>query len=106
MKFATPSPDELTITIRVESDVVVFLLAGEIDAANANDLAESVRAVPDGSYVLLDLTDVTFIDSSGLTAILSARAALQDRGIALTVRNVNSQVRKVFDITGVSPLLL
>jgi anti-sigma B factor antagonist len=106
MKFATPPQDELTITVRVESDVVVFLLAGEIDATNAKDLAEPVLGVADGTYVVLDLTDVTFMDSSGVTAIMSARAALQGRGIALTVRNVNNRVRKLFDITGVSPLVL
>jgi anti-anti-sigma factor len=51
--------------------VPVVRLTGEIDLANATEVFAGVRAEVDGAGVIVDLSDVTFIDSSGLSEIVS-----------------------------------
>ncbi|MFL5738392.1 MAG: STAS domain-containing protein [Actinomycetota bacterium] len=61
-----------------------FFLGGELDLATAPRLQDAVhRSVEAGGPILLDLSAVTFIDSSGLHAIVSMAKELGDRGCVL-----------------------
>jgi anti-sigma B factor antagonist len=101
-----PTPTGLKIRMSSDSDQVVLFLSGEIDAGNARDLVEPLMMVPDDCDVTIDLTDVEFMDSSGLTALLSCQARLLERHIVLTVRNPCQRVRRLFDVCGVADELL
>jgi anti-anti-sigma factor len=68
------------------------------------DVEEALEAAireSTGAFVV-DLTDVTFIDSSGLQVLLRARALLgrEDRALALVCPH--GPVRRVFELAGVS----
>ena len=54
--------------------------------------------------VVVDLTEVTFIDSTMLKEMLRAAAALQARDGAVVVAGVEGQPRRLLDLTGTSPL--
>jgi anti-anti-sigma factor len=80
---------------------------GELDLASAPELAHALsQALDAGQRVLLDLSRITFIDSSGLNAIL---VAVRDSGAAPGSLRVSpvlpSQVRRVFELAGVASLL-
>jgi len=70
---------------------------GELDIASAPLLRDHVGDAADAEIVLLDLAGITFIDSTGLHALLDAVAAGHGR-----VRVVASPVcMRLFEITGV-----
>lgn len=75
-------------------------LRGELDAATAGDLLDAVAAAGPGE-VALDLADVTFVDSSGLAAIIEASLVLRDRGEALVVEERSVVVSRVLELSGV-----
>jgi anti-sigma B factor antagonist len=79
-------------------------VAGEIDMATAPRLAETLVQFANGS-VTVDLTDVTFIDCSGLTALIAAQRHVERRRGQLFVRGVNPITRKLFEMTGLATLL-
>jgi anti-anti-sigma factor len=79
---------------------MVWRLRGEIDTANATRIeAELVDAVARGSGdVVLDLTDVAFIDSSGLGSLVAVAAEVRKRGGHLALVAGPPHVRRVFDL--------
>ena len=84
-------------------DRCVVTVTGDIDLSNAEDL--SAVAIPviqssTASEVALDLGAVSFIDSSGLGALLLIRNAAQERGLAVRLTRTSSQVRRLLEITG------
>jgi anti-anti-sigma factor len=88
----TIDPDGIAFGLRVESagGRRVVRLSGELDIA-ARDLVR--RACLDGTdlTVVVDMTDLTFIDCCGYGALIAARRILTDLRGSLTMRNQNGQ---------------
>ncbi len=90
------------IQINRQNDVVVARLEGEVDLANTPTLSATIlEAIPnDAAGLIVDLTDVRYIDSVGIrmlfTFVRSLHAARQ--GMAVTVPS-DSPVRKLLKIT-------
>lgn len=73
-----------------------FRLEGELDMATADDLTQLLRAPSDHDPLVLDFSGVSFMDSSGLRALLEGPAS----GSAdLVILNPTPQVRRVLDIS-------
>ena len=83
-------------------DVPVLSASGELDMTNAAELTESLQAMADSSakVVVADLSGVTFIDSTGLNALIVGRKRLEERGGELRLVMTHPHVLKVFEITG------
>jgi len=79
-------------------------VAGEIDMATAPTLAETLVQFPNGS-VTVDLANVTFIDCSGLRALIAAQRHIRRRQGRLFVQSMNPMTRKLFEMTGLDTLL-
>jgi anti-sigma B factor antagonist len=81
-----PQLDASVTTTKVGEDAYVLALQGELDLYSTPRLVAELEALaPDGAEVVLDLTDVTFIDSTALGAILLGARKLRqaDGGIAI-----------------------
>jgi anti-sigma B factor antagonist len=77
-----------------------FFLEGELDLATAPLMSTAIaQAVSRGGPISIDLSDVTFMDSSGVGAIMKALAALPSGCIVL--HGVHHLVQKVVDLMGV-----
>jgi anti-anti-sigma factor len=75
-----------------------YRLEGELDMATAEGLSELLRAAVDGSHpVVLDFSGVSFMDSSGLRALLEGAGLPNGSGVVIV--NPSSQVRRVLDIS-------
>lgn len=100
-------------TVRVlleerEQGRYVMSLDGDLDIATAPVLADAVTrliAEPAVGQLLVDLADVRFLDSSGVRALLQARKAAQERGIAFMVSRPGEFVAEVLRIAAVDQLL-
>ena len=79
-------------------------LRGELDLAAAPTLRARVDAAPAGQPLVLDLTEVTFIDSAVLKELLRARAELSARDGRLVLAGVPPAVRRLLDLTRTSEL--
>ena len=60
-----------TLEISPLMDVFGFKLTGEVDLATAQQLTDALATISTESEVQLELTDLTFMDSSGLGTILA-----------------------------------
>jgi anti-sigma B factor antagonist len=79
-------------------------LAGELDSATYPLLVErfdQLVAAGKRGQVVLDLTDVTFIDSAGMRAIIVIERSAQEHDIALAVRPPTGPVADLLQITGI-----
>jgi len=84
----------------------VLRVFGEIDVASAPALRDPLLALADGTrpFGIVDMSDVSFIDSSGLSALVTARKRLQTEGRELRLVITRPNVRKVFEVTGLTDL--
>jgi anti-sigma B factor antagonist len=72
---------------------------GEIDMVNAPLLRAALVDI-DRPYVVVDLSEVEFIDSTGLGVLVGAGARARNRGGEVRIVCPRRGIRKVFDITG------
>jgi anti-sigma B factor antagonist len=80
---------------------VVFSVRGELDLHEAPELQDRVRAAIDGGAMLIvvDLTDVTFIDSMALGVLLATANKLHPAGGRLRLVVPNPSIRRIFEIS-------
>jgi anti-sigma B factor antagonist len=95
------------LTLQCGESGCVLSVRGEIDLARRAELQARLRwVIEDGSGdVELDLAAVTYIDSSGLYAVLNARDLLGAQGRTLRVVQASPQVAQLFRLCAVSDLL-
>jgi anti-sigma B factor antagonist len=95
----TPSP--------LGDDGAVIAVRGEVDLFTAPELKKAIADAIDGGRVrvVVDLTETTFLDSSGLGVLVGALQRLRDRAGALSVVNVDSAISRTFSITGLDQIL-
>jgi anti-sigma B factor antagonist len=91
----------LSIVDRVHGDFRVVELSGDIDVETARTLrAHIVDQFADApARVVVDLTDVAFMDSSGLGALVSGWQLTRDDG-RFRIAGANPVVRRILSITG------
>jgi anti-sigma B factor antagonist len=75
-----------------------FRLEGELDMATADDLSQIFRDAPSNLPIVLDFSGVSFMDSSGLRALLEGAGQPTGCGPVVIV-NPSAQVRRVLDIS-------
>jgi anti-sigma B factor antagonist len=76
-------------------------LAGELDLESAPVLERALEALPASGQATLDLSEVTFIDSSGLHAIVAFAGAQNGNG-AVILTGVSAPIARLFEITSIS----
>jgi anti-sigma B factor antagonist len=99
------SPDvstRLEIAIEDNSGVVLVRLTGEVDVATSPELDQRLLEVSTGehSHLLIDLSEVEFMDSTGLASIVRAQYSADANGHRLSLRRGSPQVQRLFEITG------
>jgi anti-sigma B factor antagonist len=100
--------DQISLESSREGDRIVIALAGELDLASASGLVDAARtalAGPGVSELHIDLSQVTFVDSTGLGALVevNSSAAAQEKRFVLL--NPAAQARKLLRTTNVESTL-
>jgi anti-anti-sigma factor len=95
----------LTIELRPGDGAVEVVVAGEVDLSTAPQLQSALEALDQGwRRVVLDLADVTFMDSSGIAVIVRANGRFGPELRQLVIRHPRENVLQLLRLTGVSEL--
>lgn len=108
----TPAPREshfgvLTMTSSRDGDVHRICLSGELDLASAASVDQEITRVEDtdARTIVVDLSGLDWVDSTGVRLLLSAQARTRTRSHRLAVVRARNDVQRVFDVCGVSDIL-
>jgi anti-sigma B factor antagonist len=83
----------------------VLSLRGPLIMENVSPFLNAVRR-ENANTMILDLSGVPYVDSSGLGSLVSACVSWQKSGRRVALTGVNQRVMKVFEITRVEPIFL
>ncbi|MDQ2866429.1 MAG: STAS domain-containing protein [Candidatus Eremiobacteraeota bacterium] len=98
------SHDELTIDITTENlgETLVFRLRGSLDIATSPTVrAALVEAASEGNHeIIVDLTKLAFLDSTGLGALIGAHRRALERGGNVRLAVGDGSIARLLNITG------
>jgi anti-anti-sigma factor len=89
-----------SFSTHVDDHEAVLVVAGDLDLASCDELQRHIRALVaagGAGAIVVDLADVTFIDSSGLSVLVVEATAMSPR--PLTLRRISRSVRRVLEVT-------
>ena len=98
----------MPITVTSRDNATTIVLSGEIDHHGARTMMgqlEDAIASRLPSRLILDLSGVTFMDSSGIAVLLRALRQMEQIGGTLRVTAIPVQARRVLDAAGVGRLI-
>ena len=100
------SPSQLEILDREGASAAVRL-SGDLDIVTSDDVKRELVGLIDAGHtaLALDLSDVGFVDSSGLGVLVAIHRHAEAQGGAFVVRSSPPQVRRLFEITRLGDLL-
>jgi anti-anti-sigma factor len=103
----TDGASDFAIKVLVSSKLHTIILSGELDMAGSPELAAVISGISahEKRIVVIDLSNLTFIDSSGLHALLRAHQDCRARGHELRVIPGPEKVHRLFEITGMNEAL-
>jgi anti-sigma B factor antagonist len=93
---------EVSVSRNAAGDVPVVAVSGEVDVYSAPALKEKLTELlkSGAKSLVVDLSDVAFLDSTGLGALVEARAATSEAGGTLPIVCGQERILKLFTITG------
>ncbi|MCX4918986.1 STAS domain-containing protein [Streptomyces sp. NBC_00687] len=106
MHHPAEQPGGLAITRTDTDGIRVLALAGELDADNADMLREALRIDEDGHLLtVLDLGAVTFLDSSAISVLATARRNANAAGGWLRMAALTDPVERVIALVGLDTII-
>ncbi len=101
---AVPAP-ELSFEIEKTPNETTIRCTGRIVSSTTDSLKTAVRpAFTESKTVVLDLTRVNYLDSSGLGAIVGLYVSAKRAGSTLRLINLSPRVKEIFSMTRLAPL--
>jgi|SRR6186997_3145082 len=98
--------EPLKIVIIDEADQYVVRIGGEIDLGNCQQVADAIKPLlPRHKTIAIDLSRVSFMDSSGLRVFLKVKTWVSDHAKTLMLRNPSDQLRRLLVAAGLEPML-
>ena len=90
----------------VDGNAMTLALSGRLETMTAPQLDAEVQSLPEGvTELLMEISALEYVSSAGLRVFLVAHKKMKSRGGAMKISGANASVKKVFDITGFSPIL-
>jgi anti-sigma B factor antagonist len=100
-------PQTFSVSVLPDAAALILEVEGELDMLTAPSLLKAIDDLPeDTPWVVVDLTKVSFLDSSGLNVLVQGRRALDAREVAMrVVVPPDAAIRRVFEITRLTETL-
>ncbi|HET9720028.1 MAG TPA: STAS domain-containing protein [Solirubrobacteraceae bacterium] len=95
------------VEARSQGQAYVLAVSGELDLAAASSLEEELdRALAsDSQVIVVDLKDLDFIDSTGLSVLVRAHQRAQESELQMGLVNPGTQVERLLSLTGLAQRL-
>ncbi|NKZ02342.1 STAS domain-containing protein [Actinomadura latina] len=102
MPTDTPSSPEAGLTRECLADHTVIAIRGELDSASTPSMRERLHvALQDtGAQVIIDLSGVTFCDTSGLAMLVGARRRREAKSATVILAAPRPQPARLLEVTG------
>lgn len=99
---------EFAVAHRVEQGLTVVKISGEIDVFTSPRLREMLLDIIDSgaAHLVVDLGEVTFLDSTGLGVLVGIYHRLRARDGSMSFMGVNDRVRRVFHVTQLTKIFV
>jgi anti-sigma B factor antagonist len=96
-----------TVQLQPRADAALIVVSGELDIASAPELEQAFDQIRSESttLVIVDLRELEFMDSTGLSIIVQAHQRLSEHNCELTLIKGPPQVQRLLDLTGVADRL-
>ena len=100
------SPEFAITEHPIDGERYVLAVRGEIDLFTAPELKQVLgESIEAGRVrIIVDLTDTTFLDSTALGVLIGAVKRLRSRDGALAIVNIDENISKTFEITGLDQI--
>jgi anti-sigma B factor antagonist len=99
-------PGNFSTEVNATDEATVIHVGGEIDMATAGRLRDAIEPhMGPEQTIVLDLSEVEFMDSSCLSVLVQARGRLTEAGGCLVLRNPSSAAHRILTVSGASDLL-
>lgn len=97
----------MIVTINKQDKKTLVTLDGRIDSTNADQFQQDIAPLMEGDNpdIDIDCTNMTYTSSQGLRVFLLLQKSVVARNGKMVMRNMNSRVKEVFDITGFSNII-
>lgn len=97
----------LSVDKSYKEENLVVSLTGELDASCAEELKQDVSKELDKNLtdVVFDMSNLAYIDSTGIGIIVFLMKKLSESGKELSIINAKANVLKIFNITGIDQLI-
>ncbi len=91
----------LSLNEKMEGNTLTVLLEGKITSKNAPELTSALEGkLQSLDKLVFDFAGLEYITSAGIRVILNALQALEEHDGEMVLKNVNSDIREVFRLTG------
>jgi len=96
----------MEVNINKTEDKTIINIKGRLDTPNSSIFEKETKTVLDSDMknVIIDCKDLEYICSSGLRLFLSMQKAANAKKGAITIINMNEEIKSVFDMTGFTSL--
>ena len=91
--------------VRTQGRATIIGLSGELDLASSAALQEELDRVAGTEVLILDLRDLEFIDSTGLSVLVKAHQEAQESGREFGLVKGGAQVQRLLALTGLAERL-
>jgi anti-sigma B factor antagonist len=107
MTFSVTRQELLSSEIRRSAQHALILLAGELDLSSVADLyAQFAELAREGvNHVAVDLSELTFMDSSGLAVLIAEQKRVESLRGELIILSPRPRIRRLFELTGLDSYL-
>jgi|HubBroStandDraft_1064217.scaffolds.fasta_scaffold1090534_1 anti-sigma B factor antagonist len=103
--MTTTEDRDLSIVIHVDGPDRCVRLAGELDLSSAPALSSCLSDLAEAGHIAVDLTDLSFMSSSGISVLIGAYKQRVTSGRTISLRNPQGTVARVLMLTGVDQVL-
>ena len=97
----------MTINVERDFELVTLEITGRLDTTTAPNLESVINELPeDTKELIFDMSGVEYISSAGIRVLLGAYKKMNTNQGKMRIEKANDMVREVFEMTGLSDMLV
>jgi anti-anti-sigma factor len=96
---------ELTVHKEVQEQTTTFILKGMLDISTSKVIEPYLNDIGDIKVLILDFSELEFIDSTGIGSIIDAIYLSQEKNFTLKLKGIDEAIHEVFETVGLYQIL-